>query len=209
MHFLDKISLIDFDLIVCPGDFTNATLPKGFTRVDIAKIIIEELRSLNKPIFAVPGSWDKDLIVFLKEEDISIHGIGKVFGDVGFYGFGGAKTPFNLPYEPSEEEILVGLTHAYNQVKDVEIKFQVTHAPPARTKLDVITTGAHVGSEVVRKFIEERQPTVAVCSHIHEARGVDELGHTKLINSGRFPEGYYGLVSIEGKKVTTKIVNLI
>jgi Icc-related predicted phosphoesterase len=50
---------------------------------------------------------------------------------------------------------------------------------------------------------------VAISSHIHEARGVDELGNTKLINAGRFPEGYCGVVSIIGDNVKAKIVNLL
>ncbi|MFB0544221.1 MAG: metallophosphoesterase, partial [Asgard group archaeon] len=86
---------------------------------------------------------------------------------------------------------------------------QVTHVPPARTKLDIIPSGAHVGSENVRKFIEEKQPNAAICAHVHEARGVDELGKTKIINSGRFPEGYCGLVTVKKEETTTKIVNLI
>jgi hypothetical protein len=209
MHFIDKISLMDFDAIVCPGDFTDATLPKGFTRVDVTKLIIEELRGLSKPIFAVPGSWDKEIIGLLKDEDISIHGMGKVLGGIGFYGFGGAKTPFNLPFEPNEEEILLGLTLAHDQIKNCNIKIQVTHAPPMGTKLDVIFAGAHVGSEAVRSFIETHRPKVAISSHIHEARGIDELGDTKIVNPGRFPEGYCGLVEIENGNVSAKIINLI
>jgi Icc-related predicted phosphoesterase len=94
-------------------------------------------------------------------------------------------------------------------VEGVKVKVQVTHAPPVRTKLDVVYTGAHVGSEAVRKAIEKFKPVLAISAHIHEARGVDEIGGTKLINAGRFPEGYCGLASIENGKVEVKIVNLI
>ena len=68
MKFLDRISLLDLDVVVCPGDFTDFTIPKGFSRLDVCKIILEELKGLNKPILAVPGSWDGDLIEFLKKE---------------------------------------------------------------------------------------------------------------------------------------------
>ncbi len=94
------------------------------------------------------------------------------------------------------------------EVKHVKKIVQVTHMPPFKTKLDVVYTGAHVGSEVVRKFIEEYKPLVAISAHIHEARGIDEIGKTKLINSGRFPEGYCGLVSIN-EEVNARIINLI
>lgn len=209
MNYTDKLTLFDFDVIVCPGDFTDYNLPKGFSRIDIAKLIVEELKSLGKPLLVVPGNQDKDLIPFFEEEGISIHARGKIVNEVGFYGFGGAKTPFSTSLEPSEEEITAGLKKAYEDVKDAKIKVQVTHVPPARTKVDVLYTGASGGSEAVRKFIEEKKPALAICAHIHEAKGVDEIESTKIINAGRFPEGYCGLVSIKDGNVSAKVVNLI
>lgn len=209
LNFIDKLSSFDIDIIVCPGDFTDYYLPKGFSRVDLAAVILEELGILKKPIITVPGSWDDELIGFLDKKGVSVHGKGKMIGKVGFYGYGGARTPFNTPFEPGEDEIKSGLEKGYNNVKKSEVLVQVTHAPPARTGVDIITTGAHVGSEAVRKFIEEKQPDVAICSHIHEGRGIDDIGKTKIVNSGRFPEGYCGLINIENKNVHAKIINLI
>jgi len=206
---IDKISLFDFDIIIVNGDFTDITLPKGFNRIDIAKFILEELKSLKKQIFAIPGNQDKDLINLFEKENINLHGTGKIVENVGFYGFGGAQTPFKTSFEPSEKEIERGLNKGYEEVKNTEIKVQVTHIPPARTKLDLIGSGAHVGSEAVRKFIEKNQPDVAISAHIHEAKGLDELEKTKLINPGRFPEGYCGIISLKDKKISTKIINLI
>lgn len=208
MDFVDKVALLEADVLICIGDFTDYYLPRGFTREDVGKIIFEELRSLKKPIVAVPGGWDKELIGFLDGLGFSVHGKGKIISGVGFYGYGGAKTPFNTPLEPSEEEIWGGLNAAYKNIEKCKTKIQITHAPPARTKVDTITSGAHVGSESVRKFIEEKQPQVAVCSHIHEGRGVDEVGKTKIINSGRFPEGHCGLIEI-GEKISVKMIGLI
>jgi len=208
MNYADKLSGFNFDVIVCPGDFTDVGL-RGFSQTDIAKLIIAELKTFKKPIVAVPGNFDKEVIPILEQEKISIHEKGKIVDGIGFYGFGGARTPFNTPLEPSEDEIRNGLRKGFDEVRNAKIKIQVTHIPPARTKMDLIYTGAHVGSEIVRKFIEENKPNIAVSSHIHEARGVDELGSTKLINAGRFPEGYCGIISINGQEVTTKVVNLI
>jgi len=174
--------------------------------LDIGRIIIEQLKTFGKPMVAVPGNWDKELIGYFEVEGINLHAKGTIINGVGFYGFGGAKTPFNTLLEPSEEEIATGLAESYEKVKNAKIRVQVTHSPPARTK---VYTGAHVGSEAVRKFIEEKQPQLAISAHIHEGRGTDEIGRTKLINSGRFPEGYVGFATIENDGVTTKIVNLI
>jgi hypothetical protein len=209
MNFIDKISFLDFDIIIAIGDFTDVNLPRGFKDVDIAKLVIEELSSLKKPILAVPGNFDKNLVKFFEKEGISLHGKGRKIKNVGFYGFGGARTPYGTFLEPSEEEIKNKLKEAYNGIRDSGLKVQVTHMPPAKTKLDLLYTGAHVGSEAIRKFIETNQPNVAISSHIHEARGVDELGNTKLINPGRFPEGYCGLITVKKGNVSVKIVNLI
>lgn len=209
INYTDKLLLLNFDLIVAVGDFTDVNLPKGFTNIDMGELIIEELSVLKKPILAVPGNFDKDLIEFFEKKGFLLHGNGKVINGIGFYGFGGARTPFGTPLEPSEEEIEKGLKKGFEEVEKTEKKIQVTHMPPVRTKLDVIASGAHVGSEIIRKFIEEKKPVAAISAHIHEARGTDELNSTKLINSGRFPEGYCGLISIGEEKTATKIINLI
>jgi len=209
MMFIDKISSLKFDVIVFPGDFTDYTIPRGFTRIDIAKIILEEMRVLGKPIICVPGSWDKEIIDFLDKEKVSVHGKGIVINGVGFYGFGGARTPFNTPYEPNDSEISSGLEKSYKDVKDAKTKIQVTHMPPKGTKIDLIFSGAHVGSDAVREFIERKSPDAAISAHIHEAKGTDLIGKTKIINSGRLPEGYCGLVSVGNGESTVKIVSLL
>ncbi len=209
MKFLDELKNVKFDVLICPGDLTDTLTPKGFTKEEIGKLIIEEFKVFKKKILVVPGNQDKELIKFFENEGMSLHGKGKIIGNYGFYGFGGARTPFQTSLEPGEKEIENGLKKAFNEVKKVRKKIQVTHIPPARTKIDKIFTGAHVGSEVVRKFIEEKQPLLAISAHVHEARGIDEIGKTKVINSGRFPEGYYGFVEINEEIEKIEIINLI
>jgi Icc-related predicted phosphoesterase len=206
---MEKMGELNADVVVCPGDFTDFNLPKKFSRVEMASIILEELRSLGKPVLALPGNQDEEIITFLEKEGVSIHGIGREVGGVGLYGFGGAKTPFGSPYEPDENQIESGLKRAYDDVKDVKIKVQVTHNPPVNTKIDMIPSGAHVGSAAVRKFIETYKPVAAISAHMHESRGVDVIGSCKIINSGRLPEGYCGVVEIKDGIVSVKIVNLI
>ncbi|MEM5829223.1 MAG: metallophosphoesterase [Candidatus Aenigmatarchaeota archaeon] len=208
MEYIDKVNMFNFDVIVFPGDFLDVP-PKGFSSLDISKVIIEELKTLNKPILALPGNWDRDIIEILEKEGISLHGKGKIIDNIGFYGFGGARTPFGTPLEPSEDEIRKGLEKAFEMIKESEVKVQVTHVPPARTRVDVVHTGAHVGSEAVREVIEKFKPVLAISAHIHEARGIDEINGTKLINAGRFPEGYCGFATIKNKKVEARIINLV
>ncbi|MFH1622997.1 MAG: metallophosphoesterase family protein [Candidatus Aenigmatarchaeota archaeon] len=208
LQSLDKMSVLGFDAIVCPGDFTDVP-PRGFAQEDIGRLVIEELKAAGRPVVAVPGNLDLVLIPVLGKAGVSVHGVGRVIGDVGFYGFGGAKTPFGTAYEPEESEIEAGLRKAYDSVKLAKFKVQVTHVPPFNTKTDMLPSGMHVGSKAVRMIVEELKPDVAVCAHIHEGRGVDEIGRTKIVNPGRLPEGYCGVVEVGDGGVTAEIVSLI
>lgn len=209
ISYLEKLESFKFDVVIYMGDFTDLNILKGFTQKDIAKILIEEMKTLKKPILAVPGNNDtKDVIELMEKEDISIHGKGKIIGDYGFYGFGGAKTPFATPFEPTEQELKEGLGRGYNQVLSAKYKIQITHNPAYNTQMDIIRAGVHVGSQVVRGFIENKKPILALSAHIHEAKGTDRLDETFLLNPGKFPEGYFGLININGKNVNGKVLNL-
>jgi hypothetical protein len=210
LTYLDKIKGLNSDLIICPGDFTDVNTPKGFTQEDIAKLIIGELKSLRIPVLAVPGNVDpKNIIELLEKEGVSLHGHGKIIGEYGFYGYGGAKTPFETSIEPSEEELKAGLLAAYKDVEGTKFKIQITHSPPNGTVLDMVRSGIHVGSNIVRSFIENYKPILAISAHIHEARGLDKIDNTILINSGRFPEGYVGLINIKNEKVEARVSSII
>ena len=64
----------------------------------------------------------------------------------------------------------------------------VCHCPPLGTPLDRVREGVHAGSQAVREFIEEQQPEVFFCGHIHEAAGVAaRIGATRGFNAG--PKG--------------------
>ncbi len=207
--FLEKLKRFNFDAVLYTGDFTDVTTPKGFTQEEIASLIIEELKLLKKPIFCVPGNNDTLKVVdIITRENISIHGKGVVLKDVGFYGYGGAKTPFNTNIEPTEEELKNNLERGWNDVKNVAKKIQLTHMPPLNTRLDMVSAGAHVGSKVIRDFIEMKRPLASVSAHIHEARGVDRIGSTLLLNPGRISEGYFGLISIKDNIAEGNVFNL-
>ena len=56
-----------------------------------------------------------------------------------------------------------------------------------------------MGSTAVREFIEEVQPDVCVCGHIHESRGVDRIGRTVVVNPGTLLSGGYVVVRLAGE----------
>ena len=79
----------------------------------------------------------------------------------------------------------------------------VIHAPPFNTKLDIITTGTHVGSNSVRDFIEKERPLLTLHGHIHESPKMsgswkDKIGKTICINVGSsYPEDKLNCIIVD------------
>ena len=86
---------------------------------------------------------------------------------------------------PTVEAELAALARLSDPARTV----YVTHAPPARTRLDVMRGGVHIGSEAVRRFIERHAPPLTLHGHIHESPHLtgaieDRLGRTVSVNAG-------------------------
>jgi Icc-related predicted phosphoesterase len=73
------------------------------------------------------------------------------------------------------------------------------HAPPAGTACDRLAGGEHVGSTVIRAFVEREQPDIVLCGHIHESRGIDAIGRSRIVNPGPVAAGHYAVVEIDGE----------
>jgi Icc-related predicted phosphoesterase len=71
------------------------------------------------------------------------------------------------------------------------------HAPPSETVCDRLRSGEHVGSRVIRAFVEEAQPDLVLCGHIHEARGLDAIGRSQIANPGPVTAGHYAIVDVD------------
>ncbi|OPY29844.1 MAG: hypothetical protein A4E27_00105 [Methanobacterium sp. PtaU1.Bin242] len=70
-----------------------------------------------------------------------------------------------------------------------------------------------MGSKSIRKIIEEFQPSLNICGHIHESRGSDKIGKTTVVNPGQISDGYGCLIKIddstEGKmEIKPEIIEL-
>lgn len=208
-EFFRKIDASGFDLILCPGDFTDMfNQPPGFSQHNIADIILQKLVSFGIPLLCVPGNHDPyDILEAFEEYDVNIHGKVRRLGGEVFMGWGGALTPFHLAFEPSEEETAEALEKMGKGVGSHFIL--VLHNPPKDTKLDMAATGEHVGSPAIREFIEKAKPKLVITAHIHESSGEDKMGESLLFYPGPFYTGRYGVVTINGNKIKCETKKVI
>jgi putative phosphoesterase len=181
-----------FDIILICGDITTHG-----SSIEAEKAI-KDFQNYGKPVLAVSGNMDSlEIDDSLKKMNCSIDGKGTVIDNVGFFGVSAAPiSSLNTPYEISEDEILQKAETGWEDVKNAKWKVFVPHSPPYKTKLDKIFTGEHVGSKSIRTFIDQHQPEIVICGHIHEARGIDKLGISQMINCGPAAKGNYAVIEI-------------
>jgi Icc-related predicted phosphoesterase len=188
------------DLVVVTGDLTN------FGHRREAQQMLEGIwKRHTGPLLALPGNLDhRDVGDYLSERGINLHGRGRLMnGGIGFFGLGGSNlTPFHTPLEFSEEELARFLAEGHHQVRSAAVQVLVSHVPPYGTQTDRLADGTHVGSPAVRDFIERLQPDLCLCGHIHESRGEDRLGKTRILNPGMIKDGGWIGVNIGKRGVT-------
>ncbi len=196
-----KNDLENADLVIVTGDLTN------FNGRKEAEKVIEEIMKYNENILAQLGNLDQpEVNDYLTEKGINLHRNGFIRNDVGIFGVGGSNpTPFNTPTEFSEDEIETFLLEGIDKVKDAKFKIMVPHMPPKDTKIDIISAGAHVGSQSVRDFILKHKPDIALSGHIHEARGSDKIENTVAFNAGMFREGGYVIITKQSDRLSAEL----
>lgn len=181
------------DLLIVGGDITTGGTPDDAVRA------IESWRSLAARILAVAGNMDSAAIDDrLADLGVALDGRGFVFGDVGVFGVSAAPpTTFLTPYELDDDELQRRIEAGHADVAACRIRVFCPHAPPRDTACDRLRSGEHVGSIVVRDFVEREQPDLVLCGHIHDSRGTDEIGRTQVVNPGPVTAGHYVVVEID------------
>lgn len=185
------------DLVIIAGDITD------FGDRAAADSVLTRIAALNDRILAVPGNCDRAGVEeALCARGIDLHGGIRIVDGTLFFGIGGCNTThFHTPREYSEKEI-TAMLQRFPDPSGAERVVLVSHAPPRRTRVDRMFLGLHVGSKAVRAFIDDVQPDLVICGHVHEARGADRIGQTLIINPGPFPE-HYGIIDIEARRQFT------
>ena len=191
----EKAKAIEATCIVICGDLTH------FGSVADAQKISEPLVSQGLPVLYVPGNCDPAQLADTKiNGTVNLHGQCHQLGNISFIGIGGAPaSSFYSWYELSETQIMNILEQSADHCSTDRLLVVVSHAPPKDTLVDLAFSKVHAGSVSLRAFIEERKPSIVFCGHIHEARGIDHMGNTIIVNPGPVRHGNCAIADLDSK----------
>ncbi len=165
------------DLVILCGDLTYAE--------QSTEGIVGPFKARNEKVLLIPGNHETIATVdFLSElyDAKNIHGYSVKYKDVGIFGAGGANIGlFQIP----EDEMFDLLKKGHHKIKYLKKKIMVTHVHPEGSKMEKFSK-FFPGSSGVKKAVDQFHPDILLCSHVHEADGIEEiLGNTTVINVGR------------------------
>jgi Icc-related predicted phosphoesterase len=170
----------DVDVVVGAGDF-------AVQRAGIDDVV-EILSEISRPTVLVPGNGesDEELRIACREWDAAhvLHGAGVAIDGVEFFGIGAGipVTPFgSWSFDLTEGEATTLLESCPKNA------VLVSHSPPYG-HVD-LAGGAHLGSHAVLATVEQAEPRLVVCGHIHGCWGQrSTAGSTNILNAG--PSGH-------------------
>lgn len=142
----------------------------------------------NQKVILIPGNHETIATTdFLAElyGATNLHGYSMQLGkqkELGLFGCGLANIgQFGL----KEQEIYDILKKGYSYIKKSKKKIMITHVHPSGTLMERLSSFVP-GSSGVKKAIQQLKPDILLCSHVHEAEGIEEkIGSTLVINVGR------------------------
>lgn len=179
------------DLILLGGDLTNFGSPADAER------LVRQAEETETKVLAVAGNCDSaEIDRRLVELEVSLAGRGLIYDGVGLHGLSAMPPWHGGMYELTENQLAEVLQAGYAQIAGAKHHVVLSHPPPHGSTLDRISMSRHVGSTALRRFIDETQPELVVCGHIHESRGVDRLGRTTVVNCGPAAAGFYALAEL-------------
>jgi uncharacterized protein len=168
------------DVVIGAGDFATMRLGLGRT--------IDVLRPIQVPTVLVPGNNESDTALWRActgwSSSMILHGEARVIDGVTFFGLGAGvpKTPFPWSFDLSEEEAAARLESCPDGA------VLVVHSPPKGHVDEAF--GRHLGSTSILHAIEQKQPRLVLCGHIHQAqRRESRVGSVRVVNLG--PDGMF------------------
>ncbi len=174
----DKAEKQKVDLVILCGDLT-------FHEQSTDNMIGPFVKK-KKKVLIIPGNHESVATADFLAEFYgvkNIHGYSVKYEDVGIFGAGGANIgPKTIV---TDKEIFDLLKQGHDKIKYLKKKILVSHVHPTGTKMEKLSDFVP-GSSGVKKAIDKFKPDIMLCSHVHEAEGLEEkIGKTRVINVGR------------------------
>jgi uncharacterized protein len=163
----------------------------------------ERLAGTGTRAYVIPGNDDPWAIDEVLARGSSVVACDETIEQVGpheMVSFGYSnRTPWQTPRELDEDEIYSRLKRLVSGLEEPERAILNVHVPPYESSLDAayevdedlhyVMKGGRpheipTGSAAVRQIIEEVQPLLSLHGHIHESKGVTNIGRTVAINPG-------------------------
>ena len=166
------------DIILCAGDFT--IFEQGIEH------FLSAFNKLKKPVLMIHGNHEEEgLLRRACEEYKNIFFLHKnhfVQEDILFLGWGGGGfSQTDKEFEKHSKK----LKKLMEKHKEKAIVL-ITHAPPYKTKLDMIFKEHH-GNKSIRTFIKENKIDLSFSGHLHENNNQqDKINKSTVINPGPY-----------------------
>ena len=182
------------DLIICAGDLM------GFEKTDYPLL---SLSRLNLPVYFIRGNSDggKTGSILKRFPNITpLHLSVTYKNNMKITGVDGTFIlPFHSRLALNEKKIHEALLNFIQ--KDMLF---VGHPPPMGV-LDMVLGKIHSGSRCIRDIIEQKQPRIYICGHIHDTPGIEMLANTLVVNCSMGKKGKGALIEIpdNGKAVAS------
>ena len=198
LDVLDKLDeqFKNADAVLFAGDFTK------FGDASTGLPALEKLKSKHDTIFSVIGNCDEpSMLEKIEEADMSVQKTLVNFEGLCFAGSGGgSKFTGETANERTDEELASDLDIITKQeAAEWNNLIAVMHNPPKDTECDKVAPTVHVGSPLLKKFIDDYKPLAVITGHIHESAAICKAGNTTVINPGALLEGKYALMQVEKK----------
>ncbi len=195
LDVLDKMTDVfkEADAVLFAGDFAR------FGESSTGLPALEKLCSMHDSIYAVIGNCDEPAFLDeLDKRDISVEKTLTSLDGLSIAGSGGgSKFTGTTPFERTDEELLSDFGMVSGQGEgEWDNLIAIMHNPPKDTACDMVSGGVHVGSPLLRKFIEDTGPLAVITGHIHESVGTDKIGNTVVVNPGALLEGNYAWLTV-------------
>ena len=186
---MDKLSIVapDVDLILVCGDIGGKD-GRGKTfrqfseyqKLD-ADYLSSALKNIDTESRFILGNDD-----WFECDDINYLQNAETIGGLNFVPFEYVLlTPFNTNREVNDNK----LEYELDKLSADRNTIVVAHTPPLGAG-DILYNGSHCGSRSVRAWIEEVQPKLWLCGHIHEDNSAIWISDTLVLNCAcNYPDG--------------------